>query len=851
MTEQTPAPSAARVDLTNCDREPIHIPGSIQPHGCLLALDAAAGEVLRHSANAPAMLGLTGDPNGRPLAEVIGAEAAHALRNTLAQAGDGQRPALLFGLALGPGRFDVSAHRHLGHTILEFEPAGGALGTMLSNARTIIGRLRSIASVQRLVARAAGLIQAQLGYDRVMIYELGPDGAGKVVAEAKRPGLESFQGQYFPASDIPRQARALYVRNPIRLIGDAGYRPVPLIPERDASGEPLDLSYAHLRSVSPVHCGYLRNMGVAASMSISVIIDGQLWGLIACHHYAPRTLTMAGRAAAEMLGEFFSLHLDALRRRQALEAATAARQALDDLLIDASRGSDIGEVLRERLPRLSELMICNGAGLYIDGEWTTTGIAPGREAVMPLIRLAQGAVEGRIWASHQLGAVLPDADELTAEVAGALVIPLSQRPRDFLIHFRREAVHTLDWAGDPNKTYTAGPLGDRLTPRKSFAIWKETVRGQAHPWTEAERQFAEAIRLAVVEILLRNSELLADERTKAAIRQRMLNEELNHRVKNILAVIRSLVGQEPQAGATLGSYVETLRGRIQALALAHDQVVRGDGGGELGELLRAELGPHDGGRSAIVLEGAPVWLDARAFSVLALVFHELATNAAKYGTLSRQGGRLRVGWRIEGDGACRIDWQESGGPPVAPPARSGFGSVLIERSIPFDLGGRSLVAFDPGGVRAELLIPARFVRALPPAPAGPPPRAEAEAPAGGTLAGRRVLVVEDQMLIAMALEEELAEAGLVVAGVAAQVAAAMDLLGRETPDLAVLDLNLGAETSIPVAQELRARGVPFVFATGYGSGFTLPEELSDAAVVNKPYDVADILRKLTLAAGEG
>ena len=844
MTDQ---PAEPRVDLVNCDREPIHIPGSIQPHGALLALDAAARTILRHSANAGPMLGLAGDPNGQSLDDVFGPETAHELRNMLAQAGEGQRPALLFGLTRGARRFDVAAHRHLGQAIVEFEPAGSELGAMLGTARTVIGRMRAIASVERLVNRAAGLIQAQLGYDRVMIYELGADGAGKVVAEAKRPALESFLGQYFPGSDIPRQARALYVKNPIRLIGDAGYRPVPVVPVLDASGEPLDLSFAHLRSVSPVHCEYLRNMGVAASMSISVVIDGQLWGLIACHHYAPRVLTLAERAAAEMVGEFFALHIDALRRRQALEAATAARRALDELLIDASRSSEIAGVLRDRLPQLARLIACDGAGMLIDGDWAATGTAPGHEAALPLIRLAQDAADGRVWATHQLASVLPDATELTALVSGALIIPLSQRPRDFLMLFRREAVHTLDWAGDPNKTYTSGPFGDRLTPRKSFAIWKEEVRGKSHPWTEAERQFAEAIRLAVVEILLRNSELLADERTKAAVRQRILNEELNHRVKNILAVIRSLVAQEPQTGATLGSYVETLRGRIQALALAHDQVVRGDGGGRLDELLQAELGPHDAG-GRIALAGGPVWLDARAFSVMALVFHELATNAAKYGALSGPGGRLAVGWQIEGDGACRIDWQESGGPPVSAPARTGFGTVLIERSIPFDLGGRSLVEFDRAGLRATFHLPARFVRApdpAPPAGEAPLPRA---APTGPALAGRRILLVEDQLLIAMALEEEMADAGLSVIGVAASVAQAMALLATETPDLAVLDLNLGAETSLPVAEELHARGVPFVFATGYGAGFALPPALSGVTRVNKPYDVADILRKLTAAA---
>src|ERR1041384_5226886 len=158
-----------------------------------------------------------------------------------------------------------------------------------------------------------------------MVYQFEADGSGKVVSEAKRPDLESFLGQYFPATDIPQQARALYLKNTIRIISDANFERIPVMPVLDVSGEPLDLSFAHLRSVSPIHCEYLRNMGVGASMSISIINDGELWGLIACHHYSPRVLPMAMRIAAEMFGEFFSLHLNALSHRRKGFLATQAQ----------------------------------------------------------------------------------------------------------------------------------------------------------------------------------------------------------------------------------------------------------------------------------------------------------------------------------------------------------------------------------------------------------------------------------------------------------------------------------------------------------------------------------------------
>lgn len=833
------------IDLTNCDREPIHIPGSIQPHGCLLACDNAARTVLYHSANAPALLNLPGDALGQPLADVIGHEPAHRLLNALAVSGQRPRPAVVFGIPVNGQVLDATIHRFMGRTIIEFEPASDRLGTIISLSRTVMERLRTTADTDRLLQQAAMLMQAQLGYDRVMVYQLGEDGAGKVVAEAKLDQQESFRGQYFPAADIPQQARALYLRNPIRVIGDASFVPVPILAE-DRQADPLDLSYAHLRSVSPIHCEYLRNMGVAASMSVSIIIDGALWGLIACHHYSPKVLTMADRAAAEMVGEFFSMHLDALGRKQARDAERAARRALDDLLVDASRHEDPGQALQARLPDLAGLIAADGIALWFDGCWTAMGHAPDQAQAAPLLALAEGLPEGQVFHADCLSDLLPGAD--LAGIAGAMIVPLSRRPRDFLFYFRKEAEQTLDWAGDPNKTYATGKFGDRLTPRKSFAIWKETVRGKSHPWSETDRRFAEALRSAVVEVLLFNNELLADERSRAAVRQRVLNQELNHRVKNILAVIQSLVGRKPKEGETLANYADALRGRIQALAFAHDQVIRDDQGGLLGDLLGAELGPYAGDGKPIRLDGPALALDGRAFSVLALVFHEMATNAAKYGALSQPGGHLSVEWRIDGEGNCRIRWTESGLQGVTPPARAGFGSALIEQSLPFDLGGESRIDYRPQGIEAAFMLPADFVR---PADPGQPARvrpAAAPVPAS-PVAGRRILLVEDQTLIAMALEAELQDHGLQVTGRAATVAAALALIDADPPDLAVLDVNLADQDSLPVAQALRDRAIPFVFATGYGSDIDLPDSFSDIPVAAKPYQVGDILKKLAEAEG--
>ncbi|WP_420409280.1 HWE histidine kinase domain-containing protein [Hoeflea sp.] len=839
--------SPEKTDLTNCDVEPIHIPGSIQPHGCLLACDETATTVVRYSDNAPSMLGLENPPADQKLNAVVGRELSHAIRNALTRSRDGGGSSLLFGMA-GPNgnRFDIAVHRFKGAAIIEFEPAENDVAEPMELSRTMLGRIASISSTEKLVANSVRLLQAMLDYDRVMIYQFEPDGSGQVVGEAKRAHLESFMGQYFPATDIPQQARELYIKNPIRIISDANFKPIPVVPVLDEAGEPLDLSFAHLRSVSPIHCEYLRNMGVGASMSISIIIDGALWGLIACHHYGPKTLSMAERVAAELFGEFFSLHLNALRHKTSLDASAAARTALDGLLQQAVHAKDINSLLRSRLEDFAQLIPADGVAMWLDGKLSVTGTVPPESQIPDLARFATTVAEGRIWATHKLSDFVDGAEAFSDQASGMLVVPLSQRPGDYVMYFRREVIQTLNWAGNPEKSYETGPLGDRLTPRKSFAIWKETVRKQSKPWTEEERQFGEAARAALVGVILEHSELLADERSKAEVRQRMLNQELNHRVKNILAVIQSLVTHPTGDGETLENYVDALRGRIQALSVAHDQVIRGDGGGGLIDLLEAELSPYRSETNRISLDGPNVWMDARSFSIMALVLHELSTNAAKYGALSQSGGELDVTWTIDASGACAINWTEQGGPVVQPPTREGFGSVLINRSIPFDLAGESNVAYDPDGLKAEFLIPSQHVSlrmgrsATVVQDSQQPEQQEKDG-----LSGRRVLIVEDQMLIALELEQILDAAGVDVVATFGSPRETLAFLSENPlPDAAILDVNLGETTSEEVAAFMAENNVPFLFATGYFDSSAIPQPFSDIPIVRKPYSEEAILSKL-------
>ena len=286
-----------------------------------------------------------------------------------------------------------------------------------------------------------------------------------------------------------------------------------------------------------------------------------------------------------------------------------------------------------------------------------------------------------------------------------------------------------------------------------------------------------------------------------------------------------------------------------ALAFAHDQVMRSDGGGALSALLDAELGPY---RSSATIEvkGPEVALDSRAYSVMALVIHEMATNAAKYGALSRSGGKLNVTWSYTPTGACELKWVESGGPRVTPPTRTGFGNVLLTRSIPFDLNGETEIDYAMDGVRARFLVPDRFVAKRPPQKRRAPE--PIKAPAQRSLNGLKVLLVEDQFIIAMDAETILLGCGVKSVDTAASPDEAARVLKATTPDICVLDVNLGSTTSLGVAESLVERNIPFVFATGYADSAIIPKTLSHVPCVRKPYDAEQLTATMVkaLAAAE-
>ncbi|WDZ94236.1 GAF domain-containing protein [Herbaspirillum sp. WKF16] len=496
------------VDLSNCDQEPIHIPGSIQAHGALLTF-APDGTLAGRSSNAGDLLGplpATGEALDQ---RHLNAEARAAIHAALDDR-HGYIDARLLTLASGP--FDVVTHKSEGMLIAEFEkrPSDAlALDSFALSAHQAIQRIQRQQGVEDLLTLAVDEIARITGFDRVMAYRFLHDDSGEVIAEHKRADLEPFLGQRYPASDIPAQARRLYVINPIRLIADVGYQPAPIEPDLNPlTGRPLDLSHSNLRSVSPVHIEYLSNMGVGASMSLSIVIGDRLWGLIACHHMTPHLVPHAVRMSCQLLSQFVSTLVERNingEHARALEHSAALRR---EIVAQVTDREDIVLALSADYHGFLRLMSSHGGAISLDRKTQTFGKAPSREGVNALVNWLNENESGDIFHTSALGADVPDLKAALGEACGVLAIRFYREQNGYAFWFRSEQVEDVRWGGNPEKKYTIGPLGPRLTPRGSFAVWKETVRGKSLPWEKTQLEVASQLRLDLQEVALSGENML-------------------------------------------------------------------------------------------------------------------------------------------------------------------------------------------------------------------------------------------------------------------------------------------------------------------------------------------------------
>jgi chemotaxis family two-component system sensor kinase Cph1 len=504
--ENSTAPAFGQAQLSNCEREQIHLPGSIQPHGALVVMDESGLQVIQSSANAAKFLNLESSPNGQPAAAL---NEHLAKRVAKLRAHPTHKLPLCFRSRIGTNDdlFDCLLHRTPdGPVVAEFLRAGdnpGLTETLRQAARVV----SDATSLETLCNRVAKLLFKLTGYDRVMVYEFDRDGHGRVMAEKFEKDLEPYLGNRYPATDIPQIARKLYVQNRIRLLADVGYEPVPVEPRLSpVNFRDLDMSMCFLRSISPIHIQYLKNMGVNATMVVSIVVGGKLWGLISCHHYAPRLISVDVCAAAELVAETMATRITALQGNAHAHVNWSVRRFESFLLEGTSRHGDWKEALMSSADQLLRPVDADGAALFVDGEIFTAGNVPGtnelREIRRWLIDKAQTEGINNYVQTASLSAEDERFNSIRSVASGILAVPVSEVGGEFLVWFRPEQIRTDTWGGNPAKAMSIGEDPADLSPRRSFAQWHELVKGTSVAWSSVELSLAERISHSVAELAM-------------------------------------------------------------------------------------------------------------------------------------------------------------------------------------------------------------------------------------------------------------------------------------------------------------------------------------------------------------
>lgn len=840
--------------LSNCASEPIHIPGRIQSFGGLLAFDIQNWEITHVSANLPAIVKEAINVGDDFASLECGKELRHDVRGVLGYPSIKLQRERLGIVEFGASSVDVAVHITNQIAVIELERATENpedSNRAISQIRSLLRTLPRGQNLNGTLQAACQSIRYLTGYDRVMAYMFLDGGDGEVIAEVHSPSQSPFKGLRYPASDIPEQVRKSMVEMPFRIIADTNDAESEIFGQD--RNKPLDLTRSHLKGVSPIHVEYLRNMGVQSTMNLPIVCRGNLWGLLAFHHARPRLLPPAMRGVCELFGQLLSMEVQRIVEDETINHRRRGESLCRSLKVTPTVQSSLDGLVEEYSGSLCNLLDADGVTIVHGDEAASSGVVLEKEETLKLLC----SVEQDTFITCRLSNWFDPADVTSGkiyrlsptgdEVAGVLAIRFTSDETNGLVFFRRAEESRVHWAGMPDKRVEFGPNGPRLHPRASFAEYIETVRDCSRPWRPSEVACAQDLRHALIERLFRDSSIARQLWQRQKEFQDTLIAELNHRVKNILTLVRSIARQTGNNSSSLTQYIEGFEKRITALATAHD-LIGGNGTQwvSLRSLLNTELRPFLNEERQIQLNGPDVWLRSDAAPVMALVIHELTTNANKYGAMLKNSGKLDIHWRKR-FGGLDIVWSESCETIPEQIGVDGFGMSLIQKAIPHECEGEADVHFGSHGLRATFWLPSprisfesREIISESIANESVPFETNAAKEISG-IQLQSVLVLEDNHIIAKEMETNLFNLGFGEVELAGNKTAALRLLANRSFDLALLDYNLGqSESSFEVAEVLGTVLTPIVFATGYGNVVKVPKSVKRFRCLTKPVSQDDL-----------
>lgn len=706
------------IDLTLCDREAIHVPGSIQPHGMMLVADRDVLHVRHVAGDVEGRLGFAAW-EGQTLAALLG-ETLAARVAALTQAGAnggfiGQLPTAAGEL------LDVSAHPSGAYVAIELEPASkepmpaSLASLVLDELETAAAAFERAETLQALCDRAAIEFRRVTGFDRVLVYRFIDDAAGRVLAEDRRDDQRSFSKHHFPASDIPRQARALYVRNLTRVIPDIAYQPAPLRPVWTDTA-PLDMSDSSLRSVSPVHLRYMKNMGVGASASVSIVKDGMLWGLITCHNETPRMMGFDVRVACRALAGAMARQIKAKEETESYRQRLELRSFEDEIARMLTEGSSLDAALSGHLGEISRMLGADGVAMLRAGGLAMHGACPSKAEVRDLAEWVLARNDEATFATDFLSKDYPPAMSFRVRGSGLLALTVSKTEPWLLLWFRAEQIEIIDWAGNPDKAPPLDPA-EALIPRASFEIWRRAVHGHARPWTPPEVEAATRLRGTLLDAQQARHVLDLNHRLTDTLQEKdllleqkeYLMGEVNHRVQNSLQLVSSFLALQARKSDSreLQDALDEARRRLSAVGLVHRRLYRGDqvqmidAARYIEELCGdAMTSMGEDWNECISLDLAPVTVSADRAVTLGLVLTELIINVNKH-AYAGVAGPVAIRLTEERADLQLVVADQGGGRPLS---GTGFGTRMINALVT-QLGGKLAYEDNHPGLRAVMTAP--------------------------------------------------------------------------------------------------------------------------------------------------